>query len=189
MKDKESFWWCKPHYSDELNNMSISYIDKRPLDMFLGSGETQSEIIIDARKLDIQWDYDSSTPTADFLLPGPSNLTVSDRVYQLFRGIIEDSIKSFRFSYQAVSYVSFRPKIFLDLFDYELSRYNVLSSGTISKVQSITLTHRPESEINIFGFEGDRAVRRKIIVSDEFKRIYDDNELTGLIFKEVSVSA
>lgn len=56
----------------------------------------------------------------------------------------------------------------------------------ISKVNSIVLNKDFSTEDNIFRIGHGRALSLEIIVSDHFKRLYEQSDLTGLFFKDVS---
>ena len=59
------------------------------------------------------------------------------------------------------------------------------SSGRISRVKRFALQPGFTSDRDVFRLEGDSAISYQVLTSDSFKRDYELNALTGLIFLPV----
>ncbi|MGI9350809.1 MAG: imm11 family protein [Rhizobiaceae bacterium] len=71
----------------------------------------------------------------------------------------------------------------LDAIDWELSKYTFSGENkNVPRFKKLLLRPDFETEIDIFRLVGSPACRLQIIVSENFKRIYDENKFTGLRF-------
>lgn len=75
----------------------------------------------------------------------------------------------------------------LDLFDYERSTYTRWGlyddlKRDVWEIDRVILRTPPPDCPDIFRLKGHKSVHLNIIVSDRFKRIYEENGFTGLLF-------
>jgi len=131
----------------------------------------------------LKWDKRDGNPIDNFVSLNPSVLSCKPSLLEKFLPLIAGQYIPYPFSIEDTEYVSIRPNRFLDLFDEKNSIYSTLPSGTKSNFREIYLNGLPPGGAHFFGLDGDLTLNVRMIVSNEFKRVYEENELTGLRFK------
>jgi hypothetical protein len=71
-------------------------------------------------------------------------------------------------------------------FDFENSKYDRYDDGVVCDIRHIALHAGFKSNYDIFRLSGDPAVTANIIVSDNFREIYENNQLTGMYFTSIT---
>lgn len=106
----------------------------------------------------------------------------SENTFSLFEALISAFVETFPLKVDGTAFVTFRPKIFLDLMDFDKSAYGTLSNGKPYNFKHIVLRSAPPEPLPIFGFSSPETAWPHIVVSGAFKEICDQHELTGLRF-------
>lgn len=80
----------------------------------------------------------------------------------------------------------------LDLFDYERSEFDRWGlyddlKRDVWEIQRVVIRTPPADCPDIFRLKGNKSVHFNIIVSDRFKRLYEENGLTGLFFRRADL--
>ena len=180
------YWWCKGDTSGDYRDLN-SFGPSWPPAAYYEEGKEIEEYPsgpFDPGQKELAWEKNARFPIQDFISPASVVFTCLPKTFILFQKLIEGSYITFPLFVEGEEYISFRPIIFLDLLDHEHSEYRVLESGTYSNFKKIILKQPPDTEIHFFGLEGQFGLRMKTIVSDKFKKIYDENNLTGLQFRK-----
>ena len=152
--------------------------------------ESDSEVRLDvdpyvAGISKLSWENKRGTHKANFIPLDPYTLTCEEEFCSAFTEPFPDQIVKFNCGIDHKKYVSFRPKTFLDIFDYERSGFRILPSGTPNGLKKIALRKLPDPNLWIFGLGGHLTLRTVTIVSELFVRRYARLEATGLIFEKL----
>lgn len=119
-------------------------------------------------------------PIPTFIGPSSPLFTCKPDVLACFTDNLDLHIKTFEISVDEQPHIQFRPTVFLDLFDYENSRYERTDQDTIYQIRRVRLASAPQVPLHMFGLFGTGGLPGQTIVSDEFKSIYEENGFTGL---------
>ncbi|MEP1520945.1 hypothetical protein [Ascidiaceihabitans sp.] len=132
----------------------------------------------------LYWDNDGGY-VPDFIPLDYGVLTAAPHVFDAFESAMNLKAQSEIFeSYVGEqTYVVLKPLIFLDLMNMETSTYRLSSKGTLINPKSIILKSAPPEDIHYFGLLHNARDMPYIFVSEDFKKIYDDNGFSGLRFK------
>ncbi|BAV50752.1 hypothetical protein MesoLj113a_67200 [Mesorhizobium sp. 113-1-2] len=139
---------------------------------------------IDQSKLQFRFDKQRPLPIGDFVATSiRSGFFARREVFELFGAIILQSRHKFYAAktdkYDIEIYV---PMDEVDGFDFLTSSYEKYDDGSISRIFELKLKNGFSTELDIFRMNDPVVARFDIIVSDNFKNIYDSNKLTGLRF-------
>lgn len=129
------------------------------------------------------WALSKNSSRPSFVSMDPGVLTVTSLMFKQLFAEFEHEVVKYEIEIDDVSYTSFRPSMFIDLLDIERSDFRPTSSGRLGSPKNVVLSAAPEHENAIFGIEYKRTRYPRIIVSDKFKRVCDNNSLNGLAFQ------
>jgi len=143
--------------------------------------------VFDPRKVHLYF------PTSDKRKRAPDMSIVgvpccSKRIFSLFSQLLEGHIKTFDLSVGDEEWVSFRPILLIDgeAIDMDKSKYRRFSTGEPYGFRHIVLRVIPGGEPPIFSFSDPDTALGRVIVSDDFKRIVEENDLQGVKFLPAS---
>lgn len=112
---------------------------------------------------------------------------ISQRAYEVLNPIIEKSGRSWPMSVGKYQYRFVFIEAVRDGFDYENSEYiRSENTGSIMEVEWVCLKRGFECSLDIFRLTGEPDVTSCLIVSDRFRELYENSNLTGLFFTSVS---
>jgi hypothetical protein len=139
---------------------------------------------IDQSKLRFRFDKQRPLPIGDFAPTAKRGVLFARReIFELFGSINLPSRHKFYTAktdkYDLEIYV---PMEEVDGFDVLKSSYEKYDDGSISRIFELKLKKGLPTDLDIFRLNDPVVARFDIIVSDNFKYIYDSNKLTGLRF-------
>lgn len=109
-------------------------------------------------------------------------LSCSRAVFALFSDLLGDFVAMFPLCVDHKEWVTFRPTVFLNNIDMTKSDYLRFEDGEPYGFRHIILRSPPDMNAPIFGFSHPETARFKVVVSDQFKDIFDRNKLKGVSF-------
>ena len=117
--------------------------------------------------------------------PGFTIPVFSRRALEVLRPLIKDSIEELEFQFEEAEYYGINVTAVLDVIDYSKSEYRTYSDGKrIMVFEKYVFKQCDElKEHNIFKIVDEP--RRKAFVSDKFKQMVEENNLSGFKFKLV----
>ena len=123
---------------------------------------------------------------ARFLSP---TFFVRERAFRLLERCIAPSSRTMEITCEGILYHYIQIDQELDLFDYESSSFTRWGmyeriEDEVDTVSRVVIKPPPTDCPDLFRLRGRNGVRMNIIASDRFKRIYEENNLTGLFFTE-----
>lgn len=129
------------------------------------------------------WNKSFGSFEVDFsYVGGEGVLTVADSLYASFETILTPYVVTFPAKIDNQKYTSFRPNSFFDLLDRDKSIYRITTKGNLLHPKKIVLSDAPQDKIPIFGIRFNGEDKPFLIVSDEFKSVYEERKCTGLRF-------
>lgn len=122
---------------------------------------------------------------ATFLHPA---FFISEKAFDIVGKFISPVSRPLPLSCEGYIYYFIKIDVELDLFDYEASKFSRWGmyervEDEVNMVTRVIIKHPPPDSPDIFRLKGRSGVRMNIIVSDRFKKTYEENGLTGLYFK------
>ena len=103
----------------------------------------------------------------------------------LFEQTIKDCVQTYSLDVSGRPFLCIKPLRRVGAIDLDRSRYRSRGDGSPYDFRKIALKYAPSSECSIFLCDGANSLNFYPIVSEEFKRIYESNDLTGLKFRNV----
>jgi hypothetical protein len=137
---------------------------------------------IDQSKLQFRFDKQRPLPIGDFVPTAKRGVLFARReIFELFGSITLRSRHKFYTAktdkYDLEIYV---PMEEVDGFDFLNSSYEKYDDGSISRIFELKLKNGFSTDLDLFRLHDPVVARFDVIVSDNFKNIYDSNKLTGL---------
>ncbi|TKB08914.1 MAG: hypothetical protein E5V75_31555 [Mesorhizobium sp.] len=143
----------------------------------------------DARKIDqsrlrFQFDDERPLPIGDFVPTAKLGVLFARReIFDLFSSVIVRG----RHTFYTAKTDRYDLDIYVPLeevcgFDFRRSSYEKFDDGDIYQIDDLRLVDNFSAEFDVFRLKDNFGTRFHVIVSDNFKRIYDDNGITGLRF-------
>ncbi|RAZ86988.1 hypothetical protein DPM33_26980 [Mesorhizobium hawassense] len=142
---------------------------------------------IDPRKLQFIFDDERPLPIGDFVPTFQLGVLFAKReVFDLFG----PSILSGRHALYTARTDKYDLQIYVPMeevsgFDFERSSYDTFDDGDVWRMYELKLAEGFFTDFDIFRLNDNPGTRFHVIVSDNFKEIYDSNKLTGLRFTAV----
>ncbi|MCT4583684.1 MAG: hypothetical protein N4A54_02055 [Peptostreptococcaceae bacterium] len=116
----------------------------------------------------------------------PGVLMFSKRAKDVLEEIIKDDVEFVEANYEDEIYYLVNILSFLDIIDFEKSTLRTLKSGLISEVKKYELRKSVLENQKIFKFYlNNQKNVVDILVTDEFKKAVEENNLSGFKFIEV----
>lgn len=148
--------------------------------------EMVPDVHIDQDELIFKLSDQRDLPTSDFFLTGHSGILFAKKeVFSFFKKEIEKSRHRFysgKYDGGDLNILC----IFEEVggFDFRRSIYKLFDDADIESIIKLTVVETFHTDLDIFRLNDNFGVRFDLIVSDAFKKKYDDNNLTGLVFLE-----
>ncbi|TRD01134.1 hypothetical protein [Mesorhizobium sp. WSM4305] len=142
---------------------------------------------IDQRKLSFRFDDERALPVGDFVPTSQLGVLFAKReIFDLFGHVISRG--------KHTSYTARTDKYDLEIyvpmeeiggFDFARSSYETFDDGDIYRIHDLKVINGFKTSFDVFRLNDNFGTRFHIIVSDNFKNIYDSERLTGLRFTRV----
>ncbi|AZO32545.1 hypothetical protein [Mesorhizobium sp. M1B.F.Ca.ET.045.04.1.1] len=139
---------------------------------------------IDPGKLRFRFDDERPLPIGDFVPTSQLGVLFAKReIFDLFGPVVARP--------RHVSYMARTDKYNLEIyvpmeevsgFDFARSSYDTFDDGDIYRIYELKIKEGFHTDFDVFRLNDNSGTRFHIIVSDNFKNIYDSEGLTGLRF-------
>lgn len=128
----------------------------------------------------------------DFAHYGSSALYVREGAYKKLEDIFLQISKPTRIICEDYIYYFIKIDMELELFDYEASTFSRWGmyekiEDEVDTITRVIIKPPPPNTPDMFRLSGRPEVRKNIIVSDRFKRLYEENGFTGLYFRRADL--
>ena len=119
---------------------------------------------------------------SDFVAGMVSRFLCKEQVFEEIASAFGDQLLALDVKVGDEVFKLIRTKEFLDILDWERTKYRLLPSGTPTGFKEFLVTAPPPADIDIFSLDGPPTLRSFIFCSVKFKRFIEKNDYSGMKF-------
>lgn len=175
------YWWIEQGFSQ--NGHQLIMEEPNWGDAFLYE-DNYTNVFgpFDASRLSIAFKKRKSTNDITFV--SCFDFTCSETDFQSYAQLFSDQLRLFHIKISGENYVTFVAKNAFDILDVSNCDCHFTSDGTPYRFRAIAMNGTPPKGVEIFNFPNALYIN---VVTDNFKKIYEDAGHTGLRFKPVQI--
>jgi hypothetical protein len=176
------YWWCKEDFSAGGREVDSLGPHWSPQSFYDPDYYSPFDGPLDPARMELVFRPKDRRPIIDFV-SFADQLVCKPKVFTDFGELLGDSVRTFPIKIGTEAYLIICAHTFFDLLDFDKSKYHLTDEGTPYRFSEVILKEPPPEPIHLFGLSNPRTIVQKHLVSDEFKRRYEELNLVGLKFK------